>query len=873
MTFTLYNESSNFVTASSDTDGVVKSTMYLGNFDPPFDPIFETTLIDTITTSEFSSKSNFDFEFPPYSTNFQGLAIDATKNFYILYNIGDDISVTSNTTISAQLYSFIGYGNSSQLALEWPLSGETRFDAAETLVAGLSLEEIDSIVPEGDSFGSKTTVPMLSFKIRSNHTSITVNAITLLNKVSAGGTVPYITEENGEEGIVNISIYIDSDGNEKFSSELDTQVANVDLGSTNAITGIPNQSDTVVVPLINSLGTQGILIDTYDSETLGYPDDNDEMFFVTYTFGNNIQGGINASGNTTFTSVARLGELFATASITVNGENVSTGLGLSGVSNIEAAYADPEAEVNLIVSNVSIVSIQNISPDTVYLGQLKVPMLTMELSSDESFASTSVTIVNSGLSFLTNNTGVSKVWIYRDKVPTASFDESIDEFINSTTLFSDRKTLVIDGIDIKQGENYYLLLYDIGQNDNDTTGDTISTKFIKAQINNIETDSDADLTLVLVGQTPLPTEPATVTVLRAFIDSIAITIDNPGDAANTTLDVTLAVSNNSGADVQIESVNPRVYLSSLAGKDISYEFNILSDDTIEYPLTIPDGNPSSFLFKVRHALQISEGSGILDASIHYTVPGYMTPTGSSILLSRYKSATNTYKSAVASPPLLSLITSYDDYFWVFPAYIASIQYEGSASLANFSQGMALKLGDSLHITFQNGGTYIDQSSLVVKLNGTALIRTSLNDNAVGTYYYNETTGVLSIKQIGSENGTIEIDASDGINALTPAVLTYEINRNVSLSNVLFYPNPYRMGLSPLILGYFTTQPCDVTLYLFDHNGVQIYTESQRSSTIGYHEFSIIATTNALAPGIYLCRVVAEDDNGNEVFKLAKLSIF
>ncbi len=882
MTFSLKNESNNYATADSATDGVVEARLLLANF-YPFDTLFESdNTIHTISIDDsdeyyFPSASNFDFSFGTdglsYPTDFQGISTGTTKNFYIVYDVGEDISVTEDTTISAQLYSFIGYGENSGLTIEWPLSSQTREASAESLVAGLSLEDIESIVPDGDSFGSGTTVPMLSFTLRSNHTDITVNAITLFNE----GTVPFRINTDDED-VINVSVYRDSDGDKSYS-DADTQVADVDLGMINDITGITNQSDVVVVPFLNTSEEQGIIISSYDSEALGYPSNNDEVFFVTYTFGKTINGGVNASGNTTFVSDSSLGELFATASITIDGEVTSTALGLSGVNNTNGAYASPEAEVTLVESNLSIINILDISPDSVYLGQLQVPMLSLELDATKvAFTSTNIRILNSGGSFLDDNTGVSKVWIYRDNPPYGEFDSSSDEFINSTDSFLETTSIDIFGIDLNSGINRLLLLYNIGQNDEGrdedlTDEDQISIQLIKAQINDIETDSDAATSVVLVGQLPLPVDSANVAVYRAFFDTIDISISNPDDAATTTLNVSLEFTNDSSSILSIESIHPRIYLDSLGGSDISYEFNIEPADSseIEYPYDIAAGNSETFEFEIRHRSQESEGIGYLDASIKYTVDGQMTPATASILLSRYRNNTS-YASAVKNPPELSLVAAYDDYSWVFPSYIASVEYKRTAT-DTFSQGMALKAGDSLIITFKDKGSYINQSSLYLSLNGNTLTRTSINENSSGTYYYDETTGILTIEQLGAVDGTIELDVNDGVSSLTQATFSYEINSSVELSNVLFYPNPYKMGESALILGYFTTQPCNVTMYLFDHNGIQVFTDTQEATTIGSNKFELGANTSALAPGIYLCKVIAEDNNGNEYYKVTKLSIF
>lgn len=882
LNFTIYNEEENFVTKNGATTGIVQAELYEANFAPPFREELENDLpIKTVTETDFRDTSTFDFSFPEYPTDgsFTGITHGSAgqTSFYVLYDIGSDINVTASTVISAQLLEFSGIGNSSRLELSWPLDGQSRFSAATSLVAGMSLEEITSIIPIGDSFGPLNEIPMMSFTLRSNHANTTLNYITILNP----GTVPFETVSNGTEDIVRVQVYMDSDADAEFSDTTDTLVGDVELGKTNLLTGLRNQKGSVVVALQTpgSPTVDGVLIEPYDEDALSYPDTNEKIFFVVYTVGTVFNGGTDG-GVVTFEAEAQLGAIFASANIEVGGEVTSSALSLSGVSNSKPAIPSPTAIVSLSEESISIVSVKNISPQSVFLGQEKVPMLQVELQTNGTVTSASFEIRNPGGSFQTDGRGVKKIWVYRDNSPLGTFSDT-DEFVSAENTYTSSTIAQVSNVTFENTSETFLILYDMGQNNSGNLNNPLSTAFIKAQLNDITGIGASGSAFGLVGQVPLPVIPASVTVNQTLIDDITLTAFGSVTDLTSTLDLTIEFSNDSGSDIDIEDITPKVYLNDISGDDISYEFNLELVDDYVFPVTIPNGQTASFDFDVRHVSRISDGSGILDATLHYTVPGVIDPESSSVLVSRRRTGASSWRSAALETITLALFSDYDDYVWIFPPHVASVQFIRNTVSSNFPQGGALSVGDKLTVQFQNNGAGIDQSDIEVRLNGSRMTR---DDNLLSRislqatslenkYSYDSTTGTLTIQSVGNSSGTIVIRTTDGESNLEDITIHFELSNAVKITNLLFYPNPYRMGNQDLILGYFVTQECDVTMYLFDHNGQEILRETQRTNTIGYDQFIFASTTNALAPGIYLCKVVAKDDNGNSATSVTKLSIF
>ena len=860
--FTIFNDAANFVTAEGAKNGIVKATMYDAqvapdeSLGPDFQADNETEVIKRVSSTEFRDASTFDFSFPPIlGSEFKGFEIGhgadrVTRDFFITYDIGTNITVTSDTKINAQLFEFIGTGSSSKMQIKWPDTPSDRREAAESSVAGLSLEGLANIVPKNNVFGPLSNAPILKMTLRANHTSITVNTMTIVNT----GTVPYITDSGGSRGVAKVDIYNDSDGNNTFSDVSDIKVGSFELGNVHPETGETNQSDAAKIPLataVNNVLKTGIQIGKYNKDQ-EYPLNNDEIFFVRYYFGELIDNSNkNASGNVT--AIARLGAVSASANIEIGGVVTSNTLSLPN-TNKSPAVASPEAVINMSQTNVSLVDVVDISPDKAVKGQLKVPLLWVHLSSNTKYTSSNFTILNEKLSFLNDNTGVSKVWVYRDNTPFKVLDAN-DTFMSASSIFSNRSEVGLSGIDITTGDNYYLVLYDMGLS-------VSSSSPARSQLNKIAAETGTSL--LLGGVLPNPIKSASVSVTDSLIGKTVIKGVDEVVNATVSFNMTVSFKNISGAPLTIESVTPKFYYSSVSGTDITYEFKIIPEDT--FPLVVQGNITKNMVFNVRHEDAFTEGTTYVDAFIKY-----QTSTGASAIINRYKGK-ESWVSASVRTPILTIFSKDNQYRWQFPAYIDHVDLLRGGKALAFLNNMAVRLSDQLNIYFKAEGNFIDESSLNLSLSGTALTRVAGGQNLLGTFSYN--SGVLNVPDLGNSGGTLLLNVRDlNNNALEEASISFELSNVVKLSNALFYPNPYQMGDTNLQLGFNITQPSTVTVYLFNFLGVEVFREEKSFTDIGYQKIKFDANSNVLAPGIYFVKIIAKDESGNIDTANTKLAIF
>ena len=196
-------------------------------------------------------------------------------------------------------------------------------------IGGLSLEKIESVVPLNSVFGPHTRAPILKFKLRAIHTSITLNRVDIINP----GTIPFRTDENSNKNIKQIDLYYDKDRNDSFSYS-DTLIGNILKGDQPSIARLP-------------ITGNGLLISEYDKDaSSGYTNDNSAVFFTVYHFGE-----LDFSGTTTKTAIARLGNIITTVNIN---RQEPRSIKLPGISEASSAVASPDATVTLGETNVSI---------------------------------------------------------------------------------------------------------------------------------------------------------------------------------------------------------------------------------------------------------------------------------------------------------------------------------------------------------------------------------------------------------------------------------------------------------------------------------------------------------------------------------------
>ena len=111
-----------------------------------------------------------------------------------------------------------------------------------------------------------------------------------------------------------------------------------------------------------------------------------------------------------------------------------------------------------------------------------------------------------------------------------------------------------------------------------------------------------DTTLTVGGELPQPESVPNLTIEDHPISSMTLDVDKDDNTAS--YNVTLAIENGGSVDVTVTNLEANVYLESIGGTDISYEFTattfspvddadtttIVAGDTVEYELEIKHTN-------------------------------------------------------------------------------------------------------------------------------------------------------------------------------------------------------------------------------------------------------------------------------------------
>lgn len=872
----IVNDYANFVTNNALSNGVTKVYLYdngNGTSAPPDSPeqFNPAKIVAELDASDFLSPSEALFYFPTASTgpSGKGLIFDkdtTTSNFLIMYDIGEDFIISNDTRISAEIAAVTGNGSESNLPVVFNTTLPNE-GPAESKVAGVTYASLTSIVPN-DIFGDESIVPILKFSLRAIHSTFNITSLTIGNPDVNG--VPFATD-NSPEGIQRIQVYEDlgpnnlANGTFDGVNGIDRLVGDLVLGSGQG--GI-NESDlaTLDIEYSENNTTKNVEVRPYNSNQV-YPINKEKRFFVVYYMGTNIAANKTAS--------ARIQN--ATARLVLEG--VTHNISLSG--KLPAA-ATPNAQVRFSDTNVYLLSVTDISPVTVIQGQLKVPMLRMQLHSDGTIASASMTIENNQKSFTSQSAGVTKAWLYRDDEPFQdTFDPRSNQNPDVTLITATKPTntdsLKLIGIPLTEGDdNHFFLLYDIG---------ALSTTGMSAQLTAMESEEE----LIFGGELPTPRTAASVSpnVKQMLITDVTTDKTVINDSTGT-FNVTVVVKNRHSQDLSVVEVAPRIYLTSIGGQDISFEFKSILEEGQSLPFTIAAGEAETFRFDVKHKNRVSEGAAVLDGYLKYSVDA-----ANQAQVSRYQNSNrffsaaanqntndSTAKSMSLQNPEVKLPTD-------LPSYIASIRNVDGAISEAFSNQNAIPAGSSLVFQFANSGQGVDESSLQVQLNGSALTRqrsvggASVQATSTSFTYVSETdvsgelvpVGQLTISDVGNSSGTVLIDATDPDgNALPQATIDFIIESNVKISDALFYPNPFQIGSRSLLLGFNLTRPAKVTGYVYNHNGARVHRFEETFLTAGYKRIEFDSLASFLSSGHFIVRLVAEAD-GQKSHTTAKLGVY
>ncbi|RAP37781.1 hypothetical protein DID80_03440 [Candidatus Marinamargulisbacteria bacterium SCGC AAA071-K20] len=854
---TIENSHNNFILNTAQ-QGIEGAYLYkTSDFDtaPIFneaDPLF--TLVGQLNS--FSDSSTLIFT-DIFDSDFTSVPKDTTVNFYLVYDLTDEMEISENTKIAAQVYSFSAIGDESEgpSRLTWPLQSSDRQDEIDVDIAGLTLSEISKHVPSNSVIGENLSTSIMRFRLRANHTPIDISRITVINP----GTTPFVTEGTIDlGGVSKIELYLDTVQDNAYSDS-DQLIGTVTLSEKNSITNLVNQANSVVVPL--NINGGPLSLTAFDSSRfVDYPENNEQVIFVNYHFSPTIIEREDASGNVTSIAISQLGNVLGTANYSINNVATSSVVTLSGFNNSLPATANPSAEVDVAETTVTLRNVESVAPLSAVEGELKVPMLWMDVSSSEEneISSTSFTIRNSKRTFSKVNQGITKVWVYSDNNNNKQLDSS-DTYLSSTVKFESTSEAILYGIPIKANDSSFLVLYDIGREAFEVSQN------IRCQISDITAASGQSITLGAI--LPSPMEAASVVVVKSRLEAPSISFSSPvTNPEVSSFSLQMSIANDTGNDLVINNVSPKFYLSSLGGTDISYEFDVDKQTrSIAFPHTLGPAESIGLSYRILHARAISEGVVYVDSAVEYK-----SPNNTAASVERYLSQEE-WRPGAAIPRTISIKSIDEITMTSFPAYISSVQLlRGSAAIV-FKNHDAILDSDVMFINFTEPDV-IDNSSLLLSLNGVEIIRSDSDVQGVLSYTYNEETGQIRIPFLGNINGELTLSLSDGQNILPSTKIVYQIDSTIRVTGPLFYPNPYILGQGDLTLGFNLTQPGDVSVYFYNQIGNMIHKDDFVITSAGYNTIPFNGFSEFLRPGLYVVVLVSTDVNDNRVITHVKLAI-
>lgn len=823
-------------------------------------------LLQTLDSSDFLDKGSFAFtELENPSNRSADFTFTDGANYilFVVYDVGEDFKVDENTEFDAELTSFTGTGQQSELLMTGDVPSH---DPGNSFVAGLTYadDQSQSLVSDDNVYGQGTVVPMFQFVLRANHTDITVNRIVIDNldvlNESSAATVPFITNTTGTQGIRRIQVFDDANGDQEYDGEGAGDVLVADL----VLDGTHNTNKEAILEIASS---NGILVEEFDDDDHAtYPQNNERNLFVLYHVGTgeiiearDSSNNPNARASTFIKNVRGISSVSG-AVVTMN---------LTGTLPFSST---PSARVDLLQSNLYISAVTSIAPDLALQGETKVPMLYVQIQSDlqgASIPSASVSIrnaVTTGLNqFSGLNLGISRVWLYRDEDGDQALDDTDTLVASRRISSSDSSTLVtlfsvpftVDRL------HNFLVLYDVGQLAVTTSNSA------QSQLSNIE--SDGATSLVFSGDRPAPAVPALLEVAakQLRVDKVEVL----SSSAFPTFNVKISLTNLSDEELFLVTPNgtiPRFYLANVGGTDISSEFDLTVNNAQILSLAARATGFVQYGAVVKR--QVSEGTVIVDASSEY-----IAPSGRIASVSRYFGPGQTWVSGGVITDSISLPTPEDPIEGEYPSYIKSVKVSTTGTPVDFQEGTSIRAGSNMIIQFQDKGSSVDGGSLNVLLNGISIPRRSTSGElSSGTFSYDEALGTLTVQDLGENDGTLTLTATDlEGNALEQLDLTFLISSSVvNVTRLLFFPSPYRVtDRSSLELGFDISREATVKVYVYDYRGQNVFEEEYPITTVGYNTIKFFSDSSFLKSGIYICRIVAVDTDGNQSVATTKLAIY
>ena len=825
ISITVQNESNNFAITDGSTNGVTTVYLYADtNSNGIFDPTIDTTVLKQRTGSQISSVSTVTFSsFLPSFT----LSSNTPKDLFVVYDIGKGIPVSTDAKVKAQVISITGTGSDSGRAIS--LVNATPVTPASSKVAGLVYSDVTNVVPSSNFSRGNQKIPVISFVLKSENVSVTVNTITIRN----AGTIQYITNPTNTNGVTRVRLYEDTNLNNAYDETVsDTLIGSLILGNGQGQTAL-------LAPVPIQVNGAGLNITTGNQKTI----------FAVYDLGIGTTEIRNASGNLISSANARLEAAVGTS-------NLSTiAIELSGTL---PAQASPDAFLPVQNSTFSAVSIQSVSPGSALRGQVNVPMLYVTIRAEQTVTSAVFSVLNNKGSFVDDHTGVSRVSLYMDANQNSVLDSS-DVLEATTSSFNTTLRADLPSFLLPQGVNSFFVTYDVGDVANTTTIN------IAAQLNNIT--ATGGISAVFGGELPVPQYAATLNVTSALmtIKKVLSSITSVTNAA-ATFNIDIRIENPTTGSIQVTSLLPKFYLGALSGADISYEW-VTTTNRI-FPFTLAASTGVTVGFTINPSSVFSQGNIYVDGVLTYLVS-----SGNYATVGRYKSSGTTWVAGAQTYAQLSASSSKTKYDWQLPAYIDSIQVNNGGTLIPFQNYDAVPANSSLILYFQNQAAALDAGS--IRLIHTATSGAAYPSSTL-TSTFTRSNGSLEIFNLGTTPAIIQLGIKDrDANTLPTASMRFSISSTINIDNLLFYPSPYTVG-SNLRIGFSITQPARVQLYLYNLNGIVVWTSDTTYTTVGYQQIvwnGILSSGQIIGSGMYIAKMVATDNSGNKSYAYTKLAVY
>jgi len=95
-----------------------------------------------------------------------------------------------------------------------------------------------------------------------------------------------------------------------------------------------------------------------------------------------------------------------------------------------------------------------------------------------------------------------------------------------------------------------------------------------------------------------------------------------------------------------------------------------------------------------------------------------------------------------------------------------------------------------------------------------------------------------------------------------------------ITELYIYPSPYTVGETDMVVGFNSSQPGDFTIYFFNFLGQMVFSkEAVTNENGGYVDVRIDKFEEFLTSGMYVCKVIGTDRNGNVSGTITKFAVY